>query len=88
MRFLLMHRLDESLPEAWNPSPEFIEKLGGDHAGLDQKGILITAEGVHPSSKGALVRKARGGGVSGEGRAVCRGEGSDRRFRPDQRRQS
>jgi hypothetical protein len=64
MRFLLMHRLDESLPEAWNPSPEFIEKLGGIMQDWTQKGILITAEGVHPSSKGALVRKARGGGVS------------------------
>jgi hypothetical protein len=28
------------------------------------KGILITAEGVHPSEKGALVRKARGGATT------------------------
>jgi hypothetical protein len=29
-----------------------------------EKGILITAEGVHPSEKGALVRKARGAAIS------------------------
>jgi hypothetical protein len=28
------------------------------------KGILITAEGVHPSEKGALVRKARGAAIT------------------------
>lgn len=64
MRFLLMHRLDESAPEAWNPSPEFIEKLGGMMQDWTEKGVLITAEGVHPSAKGARVRKARGGGLS------------------------
>jgi hypothetical protein len=57
MRFLMMHRLDESAPEAWNPSPEFIEKMGAFIQDALDKGVLITAEGVHPSAKGALVRK-------------------------------
>jgi hypothetical protein len=61
MRFLMMHRLDERAPEAWNPSPEFMEKMGAFIQDSIDKGILITAEGVHPSDKGALVRKARGG---------------------------
>ncbi|WP_370936442.1 YciI family protein [Amycolatopsis sp. cg13] len=60
MRFLLMHRLDESAPEAWNPSPEFIEKIGAFIQDWTERGILITAEGVHPSEKGAIVRKPRG----------------------------
>lgn len=60
MRFLMMHRLDESAPEAWNPSPEFMAKMGAFIQDTAEKGILITAEGVHPSAKGALVRKARG----------------------------
>ena len=64
MRFLMMHRLDERAPEAWNPSQEFIEKMGAFIQDSVDKGILITAEGVHPSAKGALVRKARGGGVT------------------------
>jgi hypothetical protein len=63
MRFLMMHRLDESAPEAWNPSQEFIAKLGGFIQDSISKGILITAEGVHPSAKGALVRKERGAGI-------------------------
>ncbi|HEX6354959.1 YciI family protein [Actinophytocola sp.] len=59
MRFLMMHRLDERVPEAWNPTPEFIEKMGGFIQQSFDKGILITAEGVHPSEKGSLVRKSR-----------------------------
>ncbi len=64
MRFLLMHRLDESLPEAWNPSPEFIEKMGAFIQEAVENGTLITAEGVHKSEKGAMVRKTRGGKIS------------------------
>jgi hypothetical protein len=57
MRFLMMHRLDERDPNAWNPSPEFIAKMGAFIQDSIDKGILITAEGVHQSDKGALVRK-------------------------------
>ncbi|HEV7206226.1 MAG TPA: YciI family protein [Jatrophihabitans sp.] len=63
MRFLMMHRLDERAPEAWNPSPEFMEKMGAFIQDAAAKGYLITAEGVHPSEKGALVRKSRGARV-------------------------
>jgi hypothetical protein len=58
MRFLMMHRLDERSPEAWNPSQEFIEKMGAFVGDWVDKGILITAEGVLPSAQGALVRKS------------------------------
>lgn len=64
MRFLLMHRLDESLPEAWNPSQEFIENMGAFIQDSIGKGVLITAEGVHRSEKGARVRKARGAAIT------------------------
>jgi hypothetical protein len=57
MRFLMMHRLDERAPEAWNPSQEFMARMGAFIQESIDKGILITAEGVHPSEKGALVRK-------------------------------
>jgi hypothetical protein len=63
MRFLMMHRLDERAPEAWNPSQEFIQKMGAFIQDSIDKGILITAEGVHPSEKGALVRKTRGAAI-------------------------
>jgi hypothetical protein len=64
MRFLMMHRLDERVPEAWNPSPEFVEKIGAMIQDWTAKGVLITAEGVHPSERGALVRKPRGGAAT------------------------
>ena len=60
MRFLMMHRLDENAPEAWNPSPEFMAQMGAMIQDWTERGILITAEGVHPSEKGAIVRKPRG----------------------------
>ncbi len=64
MRFLMMHRLDERNPEAWNPSQEFMERMGAFVQDSIDKGILITAEGVHPSAKGALVRKSRDAGTT------------------------
>jgi hypothetical protein len=64
MRFLLMHRMDESLPEAWNPSAEFVETMGAFIQDSIDKGILITAEGVHKSEKGAMVRKKANGDTS------------------------
>jgi hypothetical protein len=60
MRFLMMHRLDERAPEAGNPSPEFMEAMGAFIQDWIDKGILIMAEGVLPSEKGALVRKGAG----------------------------
>lgn len=63
MRFLMMHRLDESVPEAWNPSQEFIESMGAFIQDWVARGILITAEGVHPSAMGALVRKSADGEI-------------------------
>jgi hypothetical protein len=64
MRFLMMHRLDEQAPEAWNPSPEFMAQLGAMIQDWTAAGILITAEGVHPSAEGARVRKTRGGSIT------------------------
>jgi hypothetical protein len=63
MRFLMMHRVDESDPQSWNPSQEFIEKMGAFVQESADKGILITAEGVHSSEKGSLVRKPRGAAI-------------------------
>jgi hypothetical protein len=63
MRFLMMHRIDENDPQAWNPTPEFVEKMGGFVQEAAEKGILITAEGVHKSDKGALIRKPRGAAI-------------------------
>ncbi|GAA6525941.1 YciI family protein [Intrasporangium sp. DVR] len=57
MRYLMIHKLDESLPEAWNPSPEFIDRMGAFMGEVQESGVLLAAEGVHQSSEGALIRK-------------------------------
>jgi hypothetical protein len=64
MRFLMMHRLDERAPEAWNPSQEFMEAMGAFIQDWIDKGILIMAEGVLPSETGALVRKGKGAAIT------------------------
>ena len=64
MRFLLLHRIDENAPEAWNPRPEFVEQIGAMIQDWTERGVLITAEGVHPSAKGALVRKRPAAGAT------------------------
>jgi hypothetical protein len=64
MRFLMMHRLDESHPVAWNPSQEFMEKMGAFVQDAIDRGILISGEGVHRSDKGALVRKTSTGRIT------------------------
>ena len=63
MRFLLMHRLDERAPE-WNPDQEFVEKVGAFVQEAAERGVLLTGEGVHPSEKGARVRKTRDAGIA------------------------
>jgi hypothetical protein len=61
MRYLMIHKLDESLPEAFNPSPDFIERMGAFMGEAQASGVLLAAEGVHQSSEGAIVRKGRNG---------------------------
>ena len=57
MRYLMIHKLDEGLPEAWNPSQEFIDKMNAFIGEVQASGILLAAEGVHQSSEGAIIRK-------------------------------
>ena len=61
MRYLMIHKLDESLPEAFNPSPDFIERMGAFMGEAQASGVMLAAEGVHQSSEGAIVHKGRNG---------------------------
>ncbi|HET8987459.1 MAG TPA: YciI family protein [Humibacillus sp.] len=61
MRYLLIHKLDETRPEAWNPSPEFIDAMGAFMTECAESGVLLAAEGVHQSSEGAVIRKNAAG---------------------------
>jgi hypothetical protein len=67
MRFLLVHRLDESRPDAYSPSAEVVAGVGRLMGEMTRAGVLLAAEGVLPSSTGAKVR------VSGGKRTVTDG---------------
>ena len=55
MRFLMVHRLDETKPDAFAPPPEVFAAMGKLMGEMTKAGVLLAADGVLPSSKGALV---------------------------------
>lgn len=60
MRYLLMHSVDETKPDSYNPSPEFMAAMGEFMTEIGKTGILLTAEGVQHSAKGAKIRHTNG----------------------------
>ena len=60
MRFLMVHRLDERKPDAFSPSPELVARMGELVGEMTKAGVLLAAEGVLPSEKGALIRFSGG----------------------------
>ena len=50
MRFMLMHKLDDTKPELWNPTPDFIAKMGVFMEEANKSGALLSGEGLRPSS--------------------------------------
>jgi hypothetical protein len=60
MKFLLVHRLDERKPDAFNPSPELIAQMGEFVEETMKSGVLIAADGVLPSATGARLRNSGG----------------------------
>ena len=64
MRYLMIHKIDESRPEASNPSPEFQAAMGAFMQECAESGVLLAAEGVTQSKDGAVLRKTEGGGVT------------------------
>jgi hypothetical protein len=61
MRFLAMVKPPAAAYEAgMMPSAELVEKMGTFNAELAKAGALLAAEGLHPTSKGALITFADG----------------------------
>ena len=60
MRYLMVHRIDESKPDAYLPSPELMAGMGTLMGEMTRAGVLLAAEGVTHSSKGARIRVASG----------------------------
>jgi hypothetical protein len=60
MRFLMVHKLDESKPDAFSPPPEVFAKMGALMEEMSRAGVLLAADGVLPSAFGARVRYTGG----------------------------
>jgi hypothetical protein len=60
MRAMLMHKLDESDPMAYTPSPELIAKVGAMVGDLEKSGILRGGDGLRSSALGVRVTFAGG----------------------------
>ena len=55
MRFLIMHKSNEENEAGVPPSKELIEGMGKLMEESSRAGVLLAAEGVHPSSRGARL---------------------------------
>jgi hypothetical protein len=61
MRFLVMHKLSQDLPEVWSPAPELIRTMEALIAEAVESGVLLGTEGVlHPATDGALLTVSGG----------------------------
>ncbi|OLF19412.1 YciI family protein [Actinophytocola xanthii] len=60
MRFMVIVKADESDPDAFQPSEEVLEAMGRYNEELVKAGVMLAGEGLHPTSKGALVQFRNG----------------------------
>ena len=67
MRFMVIVKGDQSSEAGILPSTEVFEAMGKYNEELVKAGVMLAAEGLHPTSKGAKVK------FSGEARTVTDG---------------
>jgi hypothetical protein len=60
MRFMMMIRANQQTEAGILPSPEIVAAMGRFNEEMMKAGVLLAADGLHPSSKGALVRFSGG----------------------------
>ena len=60
MRFLVMHKSNEENEAGVPPSSELLEGMGQLMEEASRSGVLLAAEGVHPSSRGARLEFSGG----------------------------
>ena len=60
MRFILMARADEHSEAGAFPSPEVMADMGAFMQEITQAGVLLSAEGLQPSSAGARLTLSKG----------------------------
>jgi hypothetical protein len=67
MRFMILIKADKDTEAGVMPSEQLLAEMGRFNEELVNAGVLISGEGLHPSSKGARVR------FSGKQRSVVDG---------------
>src|SRR5213080_4024209 len=67
MRFMVIVKADKNSEAGVMPSEQLLAEMGKFNEELAEAGVLLAAEGLHPSSKGARVK------FSGENRTVTDG---------------
>lgn len=67
MRFMILVKASADSEAGVMPSEELLTAMGNFNEELAQAGVLVSADGLHPSSKGARVR------FSGDQRSVIDG---------------
>jgi hypothetical protein len=55
MRFMMLIKADKDSEAGVMPSRELVKAMGDFNKEMAQAGVLLAAEGLHPSSKGARV---------------------------------
>ncbi len=56
MRFMVLIKADKNSEAGQMPSEQLLTEMGNFNEALVQAGVLLSGEGLHPSSKGARVR--------------------------------
>ncbi|MBN6776540.1 YciI family protein [Pseudomonas granadensis] len=67
MRFMILVKASADSEAGVMPSEELLTAMGNFNEALAQAGVLVSADGLHPSSKGSRVR------FSGDKRSVIDG---------------
>jgi hypothetical protein len=60
MRFLVMVKASAQSEAGQLPSSDMLAEMGAFNKGLAQDGVILAADGLHPSSKGARIAFAGG----------------------------
>jgi hypothetical protein len=60
MRFMVIVKVDERAPDAFEPTQQELEVMARYNEELVKAGVMLAGEGLHASSKGALVRFRNG----------------------------
>ncbi|MCI0380899.1 MAG: YciI family protein [Gemmataceae bacterium] len=61
MRFMILIKANKESEAGVMPSEKFLTEMGKYNEELVKAGVMLAGEGLHPSTKGARIRFAKGG---------------------------